>query len=165
MADPLLFIITRKVMIQKELIDSLVEEKLNGTRYFLVDTKVSKENVIEIEIDADEGVDIDFCVELSRYVEEHLDREKEDFELNVGSAGLTSPFKVLRQYQKNIGQQVEVLAADGKKHKGELVSVDDDTFSIDETLMLKKEGDKRKKAYTETLTFKYIEVKQTKLIF
>ena len=151
-------------MIQKELIDSLVEKKLEGTRYFLVETKVSAENVIEIEIDADEGVDIDFCVELSRYVEQNLDRETEDFELNVGSAGLTSPFKVLRQYQKNIGEQVEVTAADGRRHKGELVSVDDETFQIDETLMIKKEGDKRKKAYVETQTFKYKEIKQTKII-
>ncbi|MCQ2344004.1 MAG: ribosome assembly cofactor RimP [Paludibacteraceae bacterium] len=152
-------------MIQKELIASLVENKINDTRYFLVDVSVSKDNVITIEVDADEGVDIDFCVELSRFVESNLDRETEDFELNVGSAGLTSPFKVLRQYQKNIGNQVEVLAFDGRKHKGELVSVDDDSFSIDETLMLRKEGDKRKKAYTETISFRYSEVKQTKLIF
>ena len=151
-------------MIQKELIASLVEQKTESTRYFLVDVSVSKDNVITVEIDADEGVDIDFCVELSRFIESNLDRESEDFELNVGSAGLTSPFKVLRQYQKNIGQQVEVLAADGRKHKGELVSVDNDTFSIDETLMLRKEGDKRKKPYTETLTFNYTEIKQTKLI-
>lgn len=151
-------------MIDKQLIDNLVEQKLEGTRYFLVDTNVSKDNVITIEIDADEGVDIDFCVELSRFVESNLDREAEDFELNVGSAGLTTPFKVRRQYDKNVGQQVEVLATDGKKHKGELVSVEDETFAIDETLMLKKEGDKRKKAYTETITFKYTEVKQTKII-
>lgn len=152
-------------MIQKELINSLVEQSLAETRYYLVDVNVTKDNVITIEIDADEGVDIDFCVGLSRFVEANLDREAEDFELNVGSAGLTTPFKVRRQYQKNLGQQVEVLAADGRKHKGDLVSVDDDSFSIDETLMLKKEGDKRKKPYTETLTFNYQEVKQTKLIF
>lgn len=152
-------------MIQKELIANLVEQKTGNTRYFLVDVSVTNDNVISVEIDADEGVDIDFCVELSRFIESNLDRESEDFELNVGSAGLTSPFKVQRQYQKNIGQQVEVIVADGSKHKGELVSVDSDTFSIDETLMIRKEGDKRKKPYTETLTFNYSEIKQTKLIF
>ncbi|MBQ0008351.1 MAG: ribosome assembly cofactor RimP [bacterium] len=152
-------------MIQKELIANLVEQKTGNTRYFLVDVSVTNDNVISVEIDADEGVDIDFCVELSRFIESNLDRESEDFELNVGSAGLTSPFKVQRQYQKNIGQQVEVIVADGSKHKGELVSVDNDTFSIDETLMIRKEGDKRKKHYTETLTFNYSEIKQTKLIF
>lgn len=152
-------------MIQKELIANLVEQKTGNTRYFLVDVSVTNDNVISVEIDADEGVDIDFCVELSRFIESNLDRESEDFELNVGSAGLTSPFKVQRQYQKNIGQQVEVIVADGSKHKGELVSVDNDTFSIDETLMIRKEGDKRKKTYTETLTFNYSEIKQTKLIF
>lgn len=152
-------------MIQKELIANLVEQKTGNTRYFLVDVSVTNDNVISVEIDADEGVDIDFCVELSRFIESNLDRESEDFELNVGSAGLTSPFKVQRQYQKNIGQQVEVIVADGSKHKGELVSVDNDTFSIDETLMIRKEGDKRKKPYTETLTFNYSEIKQTKLIF
>ena len=77
-------------MIQKDIITNLVISKLTDTRYFLVDVTVSADNVIKVEIDAEDGVDIDFCVELNRFIEANFDREVEDYELEVGSAGLTS---------------------------------------------------------------------------
>ena len=95
-------------MIQKDIITNLVISKLTDTRYFLVDVTVSADNVIKVEIDAEDGVDIDFCVELNRFIEANFDREVEDYELEVGSAGLTSPFKVKRQYEKNLNKEVEV---------------------------------------------------------
>ena len=151
-------------MIQKDIITNLVISKLADTRYFLVDVMVSADNVIKVEIDAEEGVDIDFCVELNRFIEANFDREVEDYELEVGSAGLTSPFKVKRQYEKNLNKDVEVLGANGIKHEGVLVEVGDETFVIEETKMMRKEGDKRKKAYTERVELKYSEVKYTKYI-
>lgn len=147
-------------MIDSNVVKNIVNAKLDGSKYFLVDVQVSKTNEINVEIDADEGVDIDFCVELSRYVEDNLDREVEDYELNVGSAGLTTPFKIKRQYEKNVGNQIEVLAADGKKHRGELVAVNDETFVVDEHVMEKREGDKRKKEYVVTNEYRYDEVKR-----
>jgi len=147
-------------MIDINAVKDIVNAKLDGSKYFLVDVQVSKTNEINVEIDADEGVDIDFCVELSRYVEDNLDREVEDYELNVGSAGLTTPFKIKRQYEKNLGNQIEVLAADGKKHRGELVAVDEESFKVDEHVMEKREGDKRKKEYVVTNEFRYDEVKR-----
>ena len=105
-------------MIQKEIITSLVISKLADTRYFFVDVTVSADNVIKVEIDADEGVDIDFCVELNRFIEANFDREVEDYELEVGSAGLTSPFKVKRQYEKNLNKEVEVSGGEGFGQKG-----------------------------------------------
>ena len=84
----------------------MVEEKLASSSYYLVDVTVAPGNVITVEIDNDEAVSIDDCAELSRYIEERLDRDVEDYELEVGSAGITSPFKVLRQYIKNIGNEV-----------------------------------------------------------
>lgn len=149
-------------MIQKDIITNLVISKLAGTRYFLVDVTVSADNVIKVEIDAEEGVDIDFCVELNRFIEANFDRDVEDYELEVGSAGLTSPFKVKRQYEKNLNKDVEVLEANGIKHEGVLVEVGDGFFVIEETKMIRKEGDKRKKPYTERVEFKYSEVKYTK---
>ena len=149
-------------MIQKEIIIKLVNSKLVGTRYFLVDVLVSADNVIKVEIDAEEGVDIDFCVELNRFIEANFDREVEDYELEVGSAGLTSPFKVRRQYEKNLNKEVEVLESNGVKHMGILLEVGDDTFIIEETKMIRKEGDKRKKPYVEQVEFKYSEIKYTK---
>ena len=147
-------------MIDIEQVKNIVNSKLDDSKYFLVDVQVSKTNEINVEIDADDGVDIDFCVELSHYIEQNLDREVEDYELNVGSAGLTTPFKIKRQYQKNIGNQIEVLARDGKKHRGELVSVDDESFKVDEHVMEKRKGDKRKKEYVNTCEYRYDEVKK-----
>ena len=112
-------------MIDKELIVKLVEEKLASSSNYLVDVAVQPGNIIVVEIDNDESVCIDDCVELSRYLEDHLDRDVEDFELEVGSAGITSPFKVLRQYQKNIGNEVEVLLTAGVKLTGVLKSADE----------------------------------------
>lgn len=151
-------------MINKEIIQDLVESKLAGTRYFLVDLSVSPENVIVVEIDSEEGVDVDFCVELSRFVEKNFDREVEDYELEVGSAGLTSPLKCVRQYKKYIGKEMEVLALSGMKYKGMLIEADEDKFVIEETVMERREGDKRKKSYTERRVFGYNEIKYTKYL-
>ena len=98
-------------MIDKNEIANFVESQLDGSEYFLVEVKVSPANDIEVTIDSPDGVDIDHCVELSRAIEENFDREKEDYSLQVGSAGLTEPFKVRRQYEMHLGDNVEVLGA------------------------------------------------------
>ena len=105
-------------MIDKEVVCRLVEEKLASSSYYLVDVTVAPGNVITVEIDNDEAVSIDDCAELSRYIEERLDRDVEDYELEVGSAGITSPFKVLRQYIKNIGNEVEIQLKNGPRVTG-----------------------------------------------
>ncbi len=141
-----------------------MNKKLDGTEYFLVNVSVSAANDILVEIDSDYVVDIDYCVELNRYIEERLDRESEDFSLEVGSAGLTAPLKLLRQYRKNIGNEVEVICRDGKKHVGRLKHVGEEAFVVTETNMIRKEGDKRKKLYEEDIVFGYDEIKSTKYI-
>lgn len=151
-------------MIDKELIENLVNAKLLDTDCFLVDVTVSADNNIVVEIDSDSNLDVDTCAELSRCIDSSLDREVEDFSLEVGSAGLTSPLKIVRQYKKYIGKEVEVMDSTGKKHVGILVDVDADEFSIDETKMERRDGDKRKKPYTERLAFAYNEIKYTKYI-
>ena len=102
-------------MIDKNVVTRIVNEWLEGKDYFLVDITVSPDDKIVVEIDHAEGVWIDDCVELSRYIESKLNREEEDYELEVGSAGIGQPFKVLKQYLIHIGTDVEVLAKDGKK--------------------------------------------------
>lgn len=149
-------------MIQKELVEKLVEAKVDGTRYFSVDVRVSENNDITVEIDSEEGVDIDFCVELSRFIEEKLDREVEDFNLEVGSAGLTSPFKIFRQWQNSIGKEVEVLASDGRKYVGVVTAATPDSFEIDCPVMERRDGDKRKRQYINHFVFGYNEIKYTK---
>ena len=115
-------------MIEKSIVKSLVETWLEGKDYFLVDIEISQDNKIVVEIDHADGVWIEDCVELSKFIEDHLDRDKEDFELEVGSAGLGQPFKVPQQYVNFIGKEVEVLGADGKKTKGVLKSVEGKTL-------------------------------------
>jgi ribosome maturation factor RimP len=151
-------------MIDKNVVTQLVDEWLEDKDYFLVSVSVSPDDRIVIEIDHAEGVWIDDCVQLSRFVEERLDRDKEDFELEVGSAGLGQPFKVWRQYAIHVGKEVETLTRDGKKLKGILSSADEQHFAIDVTRKVKAEGEKRPRPVTETLNFAYEDVKYTKYL-
>lgn len=126
-------------MIQKQEIIDLVDQYLlaSESESFLVDVTVSRDNCIVVEIDNDEAVDIDECVALSQYIDEHMDREREDFELEVGSAGLTSPLKTLRQYAKFEGEVMEVLLRDGHKIIGTLGAADEEGFDLTWTTMEK----------------------------
>ena len=151
-------------MIDKSIINGLVEEKLRETDYYLVDISVTPDNVISIEIDNDNGVSIDDCVALSRYVDENLDREKEDFELEVGSSGVTSPFKILRQYLKNIGNEIEMLLKSGIKLTGVLKDADENGATITVEKKVKVEGSKRKAIVEEEQTYSYDEIKYTKYL-
>ena len=117
-------------MIDKNVVKELVEQWLADKEYFLVDVDISPDSRIVVEIDHADGVWIEDCVELSRFIEEHLNRDEEDYELEVGSAGLGQPFKVPQQYVNFIGKEVEVLDKDGKKYKGILKSVDGNDFHI-----------------------------------
>ena len=144
------------IMIDKTKIQSLVEEKLQGTGYELITLKVSGQNEILVEVDKLDGVDVEWCAELNRYLVEQLDAEGiEDYSLEVGSVSLTAPFVTKMQYQKHLGHDVEVLAADGKKYRGVLVSVDEESFSVETEVMVAVEGKKRKQKEIQILTFDY----------
>jgi len=151
-------------MIEKELLINLTEEYLNDSPNYMVDLTAGADNSITIEIDNDQGVDISDCVALSRHLESKLDRETEDFELTVTSAGLTSPFKTKRQYKKYEGKEVEVLSRNGQKVTGLLKSSDDDGFIITIIKKVKLEGAKRKTEVEEEVHFLYDEVKYTKYL-
>ncbi|MBQ4162223.1 MAG: ribosome assembly cofactor RimP [Parabacteroides sp.] len=151
-------------MIDKNIISQLVEEKLASSDHYLVDVMIKPGNLIVIEIDNDEGVCIDDCAELSRYVESHLDREVEDYELEVGSAGITSPFKVLRQYIKNIGNEVEMLLKSGVKLSGVLKAADEKGVVVTVEKQVKPEGAKRKVTVEEDLSYTFEEIKYTKYL-
>ncbi len=152
-------------MISKELVSQIVSDFLKNTDYYLVDIIITSDNRISVEIDRNEGVSIDFCVELNRYIESKLDRDTEDYELEVSSAGLTSPFKVKRQYEKNLGNEVEVLTKDGRKITGVLMNVSDESFTIEIEKQVKPEGTKRKVLVKEDIVFLYSDIKTTKYFF
>ena len=145
-------------------IRNFIEKELEGTDYFLVDVKVKPDNLIEVEIDSDSPVSIEECERLTRAIENEFDRDKEDYTLEVGSAGITSPFKVKRQYQKYLGQEVEVVKKDGKKLIGMLKSTGDDNFTVVSKEKVKKPESKRPVIEEVEHTLGYDEVKQTKYI-
>ncbi len=151
-------------MIDKTVVKQLVEEWLEGKDYFLVDIEISSDNRIVVEIDHADGVWIEDCVALSRFIEERLDREVEDYELEVGSAGLGQPFKVPQQYINFIGKEVEVLDADGKKYKGLLKSVDGNQFTVTVKEKVKEEGKKRPVLTDVDKQFEMDKVKYTKYL-
>lgn len=132
-------------MIDKQLLEQTVARSLEGTDCYPVEIKVAPGNVITVDIDSDSCVDIELCVRITRDIEAVFDRDVEDYELEVGSAGITSPFKVIRQYQKNIGNEVEVLTNDGRKLHGVLSSVDPEaaTFTLAVKEKVKEPGMKR----------------------
>ena len=151
-------------MINKDTGRSIVEEWLDGKEYFLVDIEISPDDRIVVEIDHADGVWIEDCVELSRFIEDHLSRDEEDYELEVGSAGLGQPFKVAQQYHCFVGKDVEVLDADGKKYKGVLKAVEGNDFTVTVQEKQKVEGKKRPQLVDTDHTFQMDKVKYTKYL-
>ena len=128
-------------MIDKTALEQVINEALEGTGMFLVTLKVSKDNVIDVALDSDEDITIDDCVAVNDAVLAAFDRDEgEDYELTVGSYGITSPLLLPRQYRKNIGYEVEVLTADGRKLKGVIADADDEGFTLTMTVKRKLEG-------------------------
>ena len=150
-------------MIDKVKIAELVNEKLTEDQ-FLVDVKVSSSNVIDIMVDSDTGISINQIVEISRFVESNLDREVEDFELSVFSAGLSEPLSLVRQYKKNIGTEIEVLLTSGQKLTGILIKADDQGIDLEVTTKEKLEGSKKKELVTRVHSLGYPEIKEAKKV-
>ena len=152
-------------MIDKNLVKEIVGEWLADKDYFLVDVEVSHDNRVVVEIDHADGVWIEDCVELSRFIEDRLNRDDEDFELEVGSAGLGQPFKVAQQYVNHIGKEVEVLTLDGKKLKGILKCVDGEQFVVTVEEKVRVEGKKRPELQQKDYSFEMTGVKYCKYLF
>ena len=151
-------------MIDRNIVSGIVNEWLENKEYFLVDVSVSPDDKIVVEIDHAEGVWIEDCVELSRFIESKLDREEEDYELEVGSAGIGQPFKVLKQYLIHIGKEVEVLTRDGKKLEGVLKDANEENITLTVLKKVKPEGAKRPKLVEEDITYTYNDIKYTKYL-
>ena len=117
-------------MLEKIKILELVNDAMEGTDKFLVNLKITPDNRIFVDIDGDNGVTIDDCIAISRAVESQLDRDEEDFELNVGSAGADMPLKLTRQYRRHIGRGLEVVMLDGERIDGTLREVSDDDILL-----------------------------------
>ena len=150
-------------MIDKVKIAELVNEKLTEDQ-FLVEVTVSSSNVIHIMVDSDTGISINQIVEISRFVESNLDREVEDFELSVFSAGLSEPLCLVRQYKKNIDKEIDVLLTSGQKLTGILIKADDQGIDLEVTTKEKSEGSKKKELVTRVHSLGYPEIKEAKKV-
>ena len=159
-------------MLNKQDIQNWIEEYLKDTDYELITLNVSAANDILVEVDRLAGVDVDFCAELNRFLIEKMENgewKMENYSLEVGSVSLTDPFKTKMQYEKNLGHDVEVLAKPSAvshqpseqwvKYHGQLVSVDEETFSVDCEEKVAVEGKKRKETQIVTHTWRYDEPK------
>lgn len=151
-------------MIKKQIIIDLIESHFEGTDKFIVEVKILSGNKIEVYIDAPNHILIADCVALSRFIEGNLDREKEDFELQVSSPGATESFKVLSQYKKYIGTKVAVKTIEGAKHEGVLMSANENEFVIEETRREKKTVGKGNHTVIENITLTYKQTKETKSV-
>jgi ribosome maturation factor RimP len=155
-------------MIEKETVIKLAEERIeeldNGV--YIVELKIAKGNQIFLELDKEDGsIAIEDCMSVSRNIEHNLDREEEDFSLEVSSAGIDQPFRVLKQYKKNIGKEVKILKMDHASGiEGILKSVDDEGVVLEVKEKKRLEGRKKKVWVTEEIVLNYNEIKETKLI-
>ena len=144
------------LMIDKFKILDIINDVLEGTEKFLINMKITPDNRIFVDIDGDNGVTIDDCIELSRAIENGLNREEEDFELNVSSAGADSPLKMPRQFRRHVGRDVSVVPFEGPSVEGTLAEAGDKEFTI------KIKG--TKKEAPKEYTFAYEDVKTVKVI-
>lgn len=143
-------------MIDKLHVLEVIDTTLAGSDKFLVDLKISTDNRINVSIDGDSGITIDDCIELSRAIENSLDRDEEDFELNVASAGLDQPLKLRRQYKKNIGQDLTVTTFQGETFEGRLIDADEAHIT------LRLPG--KKNLGAQPLQFAYPDIKTAKIV-
>ena len=151
-------------MIERNTVKTVVEEWLSGNDYFLVDVTFTPDDRIVVEIDHADGVWIEDCAELSRFMQERLGEELGDYELEVGSAGIGQPFKVEQQYANHIGKDVEVLDAEGKKVQGVLKQVDGRNFVVSVKEKQKLEGKKRPQLVEVDKTYNMDNIKYTKYL-
>ena len=151
-------------MIERNTVKTVVEEWLSGNDYFLVDVTFTPDDRIVVEIDHADGVWIEDCAELSRFMQERFGDELGDYELEVGSAGIGQPFKVEQQYLNHIGKAVEVLDAEGKKVQGVLKQVDGRNFVVSVKEKQKLEGKKRPQLVEVDKTYNMDNIKYTKYL-
>jgi ribosome maturation factor RimP len=146
-------------MIDKKTIQEIIEKEIENSDLYLVETKVSSDNTISVMIDS---FAIIKCIELSRAIDGQLDREVEDYELSVSSAGIGQAFQVIQQYHKNVGKEVEVLTTEGEKSIGKLLVVGENEIEIEVEELVKVEGKKKKQLITKTQSFTFNQIKSTK---
>lgn len=154
-------------MINKSRIQELAQERIaeHDPALYIVEIKISGANNILVEIDREQGsVSIEDCVAVSRNIEHNLDRETEDFALEVSSAGIDQPLRVYKQYIKNVGRTVKVKLPEKGSLEGTIVNADESSFTLETKEKRTVEGRKKKEWVIQNVPLKYNEIKETKLV-
>ena len=154
-------------MISKDKVIALAQERINelDNGNYLVDVIISPKNAITVKMDnLNGGVSIKDCVSVSRNIEHNLDRESEDFELQVSSPGLDRPFVVKEQYIKNIGKKINIIKTDNQSIIGELISIENNEVTLKELNAIKNNKTKKKETIEKIHQLKMENIKETKLI-
>lgn len=150
-------------MVIKEDIEKVIVETIEGTEAFLVDVDIKQGNLIRVFVDDPNGISLDECVRISKVIESGLDREEEDFDLQVSSPGLENPLLVLPQYLKNIGRELKVETNAKERYVGELLSADQSGISLNAKVKVKVDGSKKKKSELRDVSLKFDEIKSAKV--
>ena len=141
-------------MKQAEILKTAAGEYADANGLFVVSIEISRDNDIDITIDADSrDVTLDDCVGMTDYIQERVSRDEEDYSLTIGSAGLTSPFKVLRQWKKAVGSEIQLTRATGERVKALLLAADESGVEISYQKKAEGKGAKAKETVTEKLEF------------
>ena len=156
-------ILVLKSMITREQVEKVILEKIKGTEIFLVDIILGSGNNIHVHLDTPRGISIDQCVEVSRHIVEKMDKDLEDYNLEVSSPGLDASFKVKQQYEKNFGRQVEIVKKDGTKFKAKLLDYSGDRIEV-EQMVKPKPPVKSKLPVAENLTVEITDIKTIKTV-
>lgn len=151
-------------MITTGQIESLILDKLESDGVFIVELTVSPSNRISVTLDSEHGIPVSYCVDISRMIEHNLDRDKEDFALEVSTAGLDQPLKLVRQFKKNIGRDVDVVTAEGKNITGKLTEISENGFTVETQEKVKTEGKKKKELKITPHIFNFEDVKSVKVV-
>lgn len=152
-------------MITEQQVKDIIEEKISNTDLFVVEVTVSASNKICVFVDRDNGrIAINDCADISRHIESKLNRDIEDFELEVSSPGMDRPLKLVRQYSKHVGRQVNVLKKDGVRISGKLANANEQEIVVETKTKEKVEGKKSRQLIVEEVKLPYNEIKETKLI-
>jgi ribosome maturation factor RimP len=151
------------IVIDRTRIENIVNEALKDSEVFLVDILVSRTNVIQVFIDHQSGVSLDNCIAVHRIIEDQVDREQEDYELQVSSPGLGQPIRVFRQYLKAIGEKLEIMLEDGDVLKGTLLEAKPAEAGREAELVVRQAGTKRKPAPEEPLVIQMSRIKTAKV--
>jgi ribosome maturation factor RimP len=151
-------------MIDRKLVLTLIEEFIKDKDIFIVDIKVDTKNRIIVTLDSDTNLTIANCTEVAKFIENKIDREIEDYDLEVSSAGATSPMKLNRQYVKNIGRIIEVLAFDGEKIVGQLVSVNEEQIELQKEEKIKNKETGKKEIVKKNISFSFDQIKSARVI-